>query len=128
MNTERSSIVDARKLPFSQAVRVGDWIFVAGQVGTRDHKTFDDVVTGIEPQLKQCFENIKTVLGSLNSSIDDVVKVTVFLTKAEYFATLKEVILQLFPKDYPALTTIVCSLVNPNLLCEVECMAYSPKD
>ena len=127
MNKECSSIVDVRKLPFSQAVRVGDWISVAGQVGTRDHKTFDDVVTGIEPQLKQCFENIKTVLASLNSSLDDVFKVTVILTKAEYFATLKEVVPQFFPKDYPALTTVVCSLVNPNLLCEIECEAYSPK-
>ena len=127
MDKEYSSIIDARKLPFSQAVRVGDWIFVAGQIGTRDHQTFEDVITGIEPQLRQCFENIKTVSASLEASLNDVVKVTVFLTKAEYFAKLKEVFPQYFPKDYPALSTIVCSLVNPNLLCEVECIAYSPK-
>jgi len=128
MDRECSSVVDARKLPFSQAVRVGDWVFVAGQVGTRDHKTFDDVITGIGPQLRQCFENIKTVLDSLGASLDDVVKVTVFLTKAEYFATLREIFPQYFPRDYPALSTIVCSLVNPNLLCEIECTAYSPKE
>ncbi len=127
MDKEYSSIIDARKLPFSQAVRVGDWIFVSGQVGTRDHKTFEDVITEIEPQLRQCFENIKTVLASLGASLGDVVKVTVFLTKAEYFAKLKEMFPRYFPEDYPALSTIVCDLVNPNLLCEIECTAYAPQ-
>ncbi len=45
----------------------------------------------------------------------------------EYFETVKEIFHQYFPKDYPALSTIVCELVNPSLLCEVECIAYSPK-
>jgi len=127
MTKEISSIIGARKLPFSEAVRVGDWIFVAGQIGSRDHKTYDDVITGIEPQLRQCFENMKTVLASLDSSLEDVVKMTVFLTKAEYFAKLKEVMPQYFPQDKPALSTIVADLVNPNLLLEIECTAYSPR-
>lgn len=47
MIKEISPIIGVRKLPFSEAVRVGDWIFVAGQIGSRDHKTFEDVITGI---------------------------------------------------------------------------------
>jgi len=127
MTKEISSIISARKLPFSEAVRVGDWIFVSGQIGSRDHKTYDDIITGTEPQLRQCFENMKTVLASLDSSLEDVVKMTVFLTKAEYFAKLKEVMPQYFPQDKPALSTIVADLVNPNLLLEIECTAYSPR-
>jgi len=127
MDKQISNIVGARKLPFSEAVRVGDWIFVAGQIGSRDHKTYDDVIQGIEPQMRQCFENIKTALASLDSSLEDVVKMTVFLTKAEYFTQLKEIMPQYFPKEKPALSTIVVDLVNPNLLLEIECTAYSPK-
>lgn len=127
MIKEISPIIGARKLPFSEAVRVGDWIFVSGQIGSRDHKTYDDVIQGIEPQIRQCFENMKVVLASVGASLDEVVKMTAFLTKIEYFAKLKEVIPQYFPEDKPALSAIVVDLVNPNLLLEIECTAYSPR-
>lgn len=127
MTKEISPIIGARKLPVSEAVRAGDWIFVSGQIGSRDHLTFDDVIQGIEPQMRQCFENMKIVLASVGASLDDVVKMTAFLTKAEYFTKLKEVIPQYFPKEKPALSTIMVSLPNPNLLLEIECTAYSPR-
>jgi 2-iminobutanoate/2-iminopropanoate deaminase len=116
------TVPSAPKLPFSPAIKAGDYIFVSGQVGITDAQD----VKGIEAQVKQCLENTKAVLTAAGSSLDDVVKVTVFLRNDKDFAKMNEVYQRYFTKDRPARSTIVTGLGLPNMLIEMECIAYSP--
>jgi 2-iminobutanoate/2-iminopropanoate deaminase len=117
------AIPNAPKLPFSPAIKAGDYIFVSGQVGFIDANGKE--VKGIQAQTRQCLENIKQVLKSAGSSLNDVVKTTVFLNNAEHFAQMNEVYQSYFPKDFPARSTVVTSPVMPNMLIEIECIACS---
>jgi len=120
------SIPNAPKLPFSPAIRAGDYIFVSGQGGFQDPRT-GEAINGIEAQSRQCLENMKQVLETAGSSLDDVVKVTIFLGNIADYAKMNEVYQSYFPKDQPARSTAVTGLVIPNMLIEMECIAYSPQ-
>jgi len=117
------TVANAPKLPFSPAIRAGDYIFVSGQVGFTDSSGKE--VKGIEAQTRQCLENIKQVLQVAGSSLNDVVKVTIFLGDGSQFNQMNEVYRSYFPKDYPARSTIVTTMFIPNMLVEIECVAYS---
>ena len=78
MNKQVIKVENAPELPFSPAIRAGDYIFVSGQAGFQDPKS-GEVIVGIEDQTRLCIENIKRVLNSAGSSLDDIVKVTIFL-------------------------------------------------
>jgi 2-iminobutanoate/2-iminopropanoate deaminase len=112
------------KLPFSPAIRAGDYIFVSGQIGLTDAQGKE--TKGIKAQTKQCLENIKAVLTAAGASLDDVVKVTVFLRSEKDFAEMNEVYQSYFAKDQPARSTVITGLVLSNMLIEIECIAYSP--
>jgi len=118
------TLPDAPKFPFSSAIRAGDYIFVSGQVGHTDAQGRE--ITGVETQVKQCLENIKRVLAAAGLSLDDVVKVTVFLRNEKDFAKMNEVYQSYFTKDRPARSTVIAGLVLPSMLIEMECIAYSP--
>jgi 2-iminobutanoate/2-iminopropanoate deaminase len=123
MGKEVITVPNALKLPFSAAIRAGDYIFVSGQVGFIDSGGKE--VKGIAAQTRQCLENTKQILIAAGSSLNDVVKVTVFLNNADHFAQMNEVYQSYFPKDYPARSTVVTGPVVPNMLIEIECIAYS---
>jgi len=116
------SIPGAPKLPFSSAIRAGDYIFVSGQVGFIDAKGKE--VKGIEAQTRLCLENMKRVLVAADASLDDVVKVTVFLRNEEDFAKMNEIYQGYFSEDKPARSTVVAGLALPNMLIEIDCIAY----
>jgi len=112
--------------PYSSAVKAGDYIFLSGTIGYVD-ETGNEVI-GIEAQTKQCLENLKRALEPLGSSLSDVVKVTVFLIKAEDWVRMNEVYKQYFQVDMPARTSVITGLANPKMLIEIECIAYRPSD
>ncbi|MFC1942270.1 RidA family protein [Chloroflexota bacterium] len=116
-------VPNAPKLPFSPAIKAGDYIFVSGQVGFMD--SYGKEVQGIEAQTRQCIENIKQVLQAVESSLDDVVKVTVFLTNADNFTQMNEVYKNFFQKDCPARSTLVTGPLVSSMLVEIECIAYA---
>ena len=116
------TIPGAPKLPFSPAIRAGDYIFVSGQVGFVDAK--GNEVKGIEAQVRLCLENMKRVLVAAGASLDDVVKVTVFLRNEEDFAKMNETYQGYFPEDKPARSTVIAGLALPTMLVEMECIAY----
>ena len=106
--------------PFSAAVRTGNLLFVSGQVGMRDGKAGD----GIEEQTRWTLENIRDVLAQAGSSLQDVVKVTVFLTDMSLWPKLNEVYREHFPNDPPARSALgVNGPALPELLEEIECVA-----
>ena len=67
---------------------------------------------------------MKRVLEAAGASLDDVVKVTVFLRNEEDFSKMNEIYQGYFPKDKPARSTVVAGLVLPNMLIEMDCIAY----
>jgi len=118
------NVTRSLQLPFSAAIKAGDYIFVSGQagyVGERNTK-----VKRIEAQTKQCLENIKKILLAADLSLEDVIKVTIFLRRAKDFARMNEVYQSYFPERAPARSTVVAELVIPDMLVEMECIAYYP--
>jgi len=109
--------------PFSAAVQSGNLLFVSGQVGMRDGR----VGQGIEEQTRLALENIRDILVTAGSSLERVVKVTVFLTDMALWPAMNEVYRQYFPKDPPARSALGANgLALPELLVEMECIAEVP--
>jgi 2-iminobutanoate/2-iminopropanoate deaminase len=119
-------VPNAPKLPFSPAVKAGEYVFLSGQGGFVDEQGSE--VQGIQAQTRQCMENIKKVLSAAGSSLDDVVKLTIFLRRKEDYIVVNEIYATYFPQEYPARSAAVTDLVIPNMLIEIECIAYCPKN
>ncbi len=124
--TERKIVImpGTEDHPYSSAVRAGEYLFLGGQIGSVDDG--GNKVVGIEGQTKQCLENMKRVLAAAGASLGDVVKVNVFLVSVDDSPKMNEVYQSYFLKDRPARSTIVTGLVMPELLIEIECIAYKP--
>ena len=109
--------------PFSAAVRTGSLLFLSGQVGMRDGK----VGEGIEEQTRIALENIRDVLAQAGCTLEDVVKVTVFLTDMSLWPAMNEVYREFFPSDPPARSALGANgLALPEFLLEIECIAEVP--
>jgi reactive intermediate/imine deaminase len=109
--------------PFSAAVRTGDLLFVSGQVGVRDGKPGE----GIEQQTRNTLDNMRDVLSLASCTLDDVVKVTVFITDMSLWPKMNEIYREYFTKDLPARSALGANgLALPELLVEMECIAAIP--
>lgn len=109
-------------LPLSYAIKAGSFVFVSGCAGFRTRET-GAPIEGIEAQTRETLELIKDTLEAAGSSLDKVVKATVFLRNAQDFLKMNQVYREFFPKDPPARTAIVAGLILPEILVEIECMA-----
>ena len=125
MSRQIISVPNAPRMPFSPAIKTGQYLFVSGQAGFYNPKTGQEV-KGIEAQTKQTLENIKEVLEAADLSLPDVVKATDFLRNADDVGKMNEVYADFFPKDYPARSTVIVGLALPQMLIEMECIAYCP--
>lgn len=108
--------------PYSQAVKYGNLIFVAGQIG-KDPKS-DNLREGISDQTKQILENIKNLLADSGSDIDNVLKTTVYLADINDFPIMNEAYASFFKKPYPARATVEVAKLPKGALIEIECIAY----
>lgn len=111
-------------LPFSTAVRVGNVIYLSGQVGTKPG-TRELAAGGVGPETRQTLENIKQTLQYAGSAMDRVVKCTVFLKDIADYAAMNEVYATFFPKDPPARSTVAGSGLALGARVEIECMALA---
>ena len=111
--------------PYSQGMRVGNLIFTAGQIAL-DPATQQVVPGGITEQATRVFENLKAILEEAGSSLDRVVKATVFLKDMNDFAAMNAVYDQYLGRDGdgpPARTTVEVSRLPKNALVEIEVVA-----
>src|SRR5215212_8810368 len=106
-------------IPLSPGIKANGFIFVSGQTG-RSPET-RTVPEGMTAQTRQCLENMKAVLEAGGSSMDQVVKCTVFVTDVSLFSEMNAVYTTYFPSDrYPARSTVeVSSLVGPDMIVEI---------
>jgi reactive intermediate/imine deaminase len=109
--------------PFSEAVRVGDFLIVSGQMGFTPGKS-----APFEAEAKQAMDNVAAVLARHGASMNDVVKCTVFLTDMRKFAAFNAVYTSYFkPGRLPARSAVgPAALALPGATVEVECWAAKP--
>ena len=111
-------------LPFSPAIRYGNLLFISGQMAI-DPETRKVVEGGIRAETSFILENFKKLLESAGSSMEKVLKCTVFLSSAADFQGMNEVYRTFFPNEPPARSTIAAGeLVVPGGHVEIECFAY----
>jgi 2-iminobutanoate/2-iminopropanoate deaminase len=108
--------------PYSQGVKAGNLLFVAGQ-GATDPKT-GQMDEEIETQTRQTLTNIKGIVEASGFSMRDVVKVSIFLKNMEDFKKVNEVYKTFFPEDPPARTTVEAKLPAQGMLIEIDAIAY----
>jgi reactive intermediate/imine deaminase len=109
--------------PFSEAVRIGGFIFLAGQIGD-DPATGKPAVGGIKPEARQALQHIERILKDNGASLTDVVKCTVFLADIGEWATFNEVYKEFFKPPYPARSALGANGLALGARVEVECIAY----
>jgi enamine deaminase RidA (YjgF/YER057c/UK114 family) len=127
--TERHSIVPQgmeaiyQTSHFSPAVKVGNLVFVSGQVG-RDVAR-NEIVDGAAAQIEQAFANLRQVLAAAGASFADVVEiVTYHVAIDQQLAEFRAIKDRYFPSNYPAWTAIgVASLAHPKMVFEIKCTA-----
>jgi len=116
--------VPTPKNPYSPAVKAGGFIFVSGQVPTVPGTT-EMSYGDIHHETRATLGNIKRILEGSGSSLEQVVKVNVYLADENDFAKMNEVYIEFFGKDRPARTTIGCRFANPTMKVEIDCIAYT---
>jgi 2-iminobutanoate/2-iminopropanoate deaminase len=111
--------------PYSQAVKLeGEpLIFVSGQIAL-DPKTGDRIHGGVVQETRRVMENLKLILQAAGSSLDKVVKTTVFLSSMDDFGVMNEVYSEYFKENPPARSTIEVSRLPKGMKVEVEAVAH----
>jgi reactive intermediate/imine deaminase len=111
--------------PYTPVIVSGGFAFVAGQAGV-DPATGHLALNSIEAQTRQTLRNIGTLLEAAGCSFADVVKTHAYITQPEFFQPYNAVYREFFPEPYPARTTVVARLANPDLLVEIDVIARVP--
>jgi reactive intermediate/imine deaminase len=106
---------------YSQAVRVGNTIWVSGQIPL-DPATKELVKGDMEAQVRRVFENLKAIVAAAGASFDDVVKATVFLIDLSHFALVNQVMAEYFREPYPARAAVGVAALPRGAQIEVECI------
>jgi 2-iminobutanoate/2-iminopropanoate deaminase len=111
--------------PLSTGIRAGDFVFTAGQVAVRPDGS---TVTGdFEAEVRMVLDNIRNVLVAAGGSLRDVCKTTVFLGNTVLFPKMNEVYREYFSEPFPARSTFLAPLSDPDLRIEIEAVAYIPQ-
>jgi 2-iminobutanoate/2-iminopropanoate deaminase len=116
--------VPAPSLPFSAGIRANGFIFTAGQVGT-DPRSGQIVGPDVASQTRQTILNLQAILEAGGSSLDRLVKTTVFLADLRLFDAMNEVYKELIPEPRPGRSTVEARLARPELLVEIEGIALA---
>lgn len=105
--------------PYSQAVKTGNLMFISGQIPLNP-ETGDLVSGSIEDEANQVLNNIKSICEAAGNSLEDIVKITIFLTDLDNFAIVNEVMKEHFSEPYPARATIEVSGLPLGVNVEIE--------
>ncbi len=117
------TIIVTREAPqaigtYSQAVRVGDTVYLSGQIGLEPASM--QLAEGIEAQIHQVFANLRAVARAAGGDLADVVKLNVFLTDLGHFAMVNEIMAGYFTPPYPARAAVGVAALPRNALVEAD--------
>jgi len=107
--------------PYSQAVRLGEWLYCSGQIPLTPDG--NGPVAGIEAQTNQVLDNLTAVLEGGGASLSNVVKTTIFLTDLADFQTVNRLYAERFAEPYPARSTIQVAALPKGAAVEIEAIA-----
>jgi 2-iminobutanoate/2-iminopropanoate deaminase len=108
--------------PYSQAVKVGELVFVSGQIPI-DPSTGNFVSEDVTEQTEQVLKNLSAVLEAAGSSLKSVVKTTVFVADMDDFATVNDVYARFFTENFPARATVQAARLPKDARVEIEAIA-----
>jgi len=109
--------------PYSQAIRIGGFVFTAGQVGAEPSD--GSLADGVAAQADRALRNLAAVLAEAGSSLERVVKTTIFLTEMDDFAVVNEVYARHLSSPFPARSTIAVKALPKGALVEIEMIALA---
>lgn len=116
--------VPPARVPLSQAIKAGGWVFASGQLGN-DPQTRKLAEGGIGPETRQVCENLKAVLEAGGSALANVVKVTIYMKDLNELPAMNAVFTEYFQVDPPARTTFECSRLVADARVEIEAIAFT---
>ncbi len=103
---------------YSQAIRAGNTVYISGQIPLEP--TSMELVEGIEAQIHRVFRNVQAVAKSAGGDLDDMVKLTIYLTDLANFASVNEIMSQYFKQPYPARAAVEVSGLPRGAAVEIE--------
>lgn len=107
--------------PYSQAVKIGAFVFTSGQLGMMPADgTLPD---SIEEQAQQAFKNLSAILAEAGGGLSDVIKFTLFLTDLNDFVTVNQIMTQYVAEPFPARSTVEVSALPKGAKFEIEAIA-----
>jgi reactive intermediate/imine deaminase len=104
---------------YSQAVRVGDTVYLSGQIPL-DPATMQLIETSPEAMIRRVFDNLSAVAGAAGGNLQDIVKLNVFLTDLGWFALVNEIMAQYFTAPYPARAAVGVASLPKGAQVEME--------
>ena len=107
--------------PYSQAVKVGGTVYLSGQIPL-DPATMQLVSGDIDAEIRRVFDNLKAVALAAGGTLNDAVKVNVFLTDLAHFARVNEIMATYFQQPYPARAAVGVAALPRGARVEVECI------
>ena len=115
--------IETKKAPqaigtYSQAIRTGDTVYLSGQIGL-DPETMQ-MAEGIEAQAHRVFQNLRAVAEAAGGRLDDLVKLTVYLTDLVHFPRMNEIMAGYFSRPYPARAAVGVAGLPRNAMVEIE--------
>jgi len=110
--------------PYSQAVKTGNMVFLSGQIPI-DPQTGEFVSADVAEQTEQVLKNLSAVLEAAGTSLNNVVKTTVFLADMNDFTAMNEVYARYFSENKPARATVQAARLPRDARVEIECIAVS---
>lgn len=109
--------------PYSQAIRSGNLVFTAGQIGLEPDS--GELVEGVAEQAERALRNLSAILDAAGTSLERVVKTTIFLADMGDFATVNEVYARHISTPYPARSTVAVAALPKGALVEIEAIALA---
>ncbi len=110
---------------YSQAVRAGQTVYLSGQIGLDPASM--QMVEGIEAQIVRVFENLKAVAQAADGSLDEVVKLNVYLTDLAHFTRVNEIMAKYFREPYPARAAVGVASLPRGALVEMDAILVIEK-
>ena len=109
--------------PYSQAVRVGDTVYLSGQIPL-DPQTMELVEGDIEARARRVFDNLTAVMQEAGGSLSHIVKLTIYLVDLEQFGQVNEVMAEYFDAPFPSRATVAVAALPKGAPIEVEAVAH----
>ncbi len=123
MKTINTNLAPKAIGPYSQAIKVGNFVYTSGQLPI-DPSTGAFPEGGIKEQTRQSLSNVKAILEEAGLTMADVVKTTVFLADMNDFADMNSVYAEFFSEPYPARSAVAVKTLPKNAMVEIEVVAF----